>query len=115
MPETAAVREVDVESFESEVLASDVPTLVDFYSQGCAPCRMLKPMLERLAGEYAGRVKVCAVDTTANVDLGVRFRLQAVPTLLYFRGGEVVAAGRGLVSMEVLRERMERFVAGELP
>ena len=115
MPEITAVREVDVESFESQVLASELPMVVDFYSEGCGPCRMLKVILERLAGEFAGRVKVCAVDAHANPDLGIRYRLQAVPTLVFFRGGEAVGAARGLVAETVLRTKLERLVAGEMP
>ena len=110
-----AVQEVDASSFEAEVLTGGLPTLVEFYSEGCAPCRMLKAILGRLAGEFAGRVKVCAVDAHANVDLGIRYRLQAVPTLVFFRDGEVVGAARGLVGENVLRGKVERLVAGEVP
>src|SRR3954451_22959840 len=102
-----AVREVDSATFESEVTASPLPTVLDIYTTGCAPCRMLKPLLAQVAGEYAGRVKVCAPDAEPNVDPAVRLAVQAFPTLLFFRDGEVVAASRGLVSLGVLRTRLE--------
>ena len=110
-----AIREIDTAAFESEIAASPLPTVLDVYTTGCAPCRMLKPLLAQVAVEYAGRVKVCALDAEANVDVAVRLAVQAFPTLLFFRDGQVVGASRGLVSVAALRARFERLAAGELP
>ena len=110
-----AVREVAAATFDAEVTANPLPTVLDVYTTGCAPCRMLKPLLAEVAREYAGRVNVCALNAEANVDVAVRLAVQAFPTLLFFRDGEVIAASRGLVSPGVLRARFARLASGELP
>lgn len=75
--------------FQSEVVDSDVPVLVDFFATWCGPCKMLAPVLEEVASEVAGRAKVVKVDIDASPDLAQRFGVMSVPTLMVFKGGQV--------------------------
>jgi thioredoxin 1 len=85
---TAAVFTDD--NFESEVLQSDVPVLVDFWATWCGPCRQLAPVIEELAEENAGSVKVGKVDVDQNQQSAARFQIEALPTLIVFKNGEPV-------------------------
>lgn len=75
-------------SFKSEVLDSDVPVLVDFWASWCSPCKMIAPIVEELAGEYEGQVKVAKVDIDANPVVPGQFGVMSIPTLMVFRGGQ---------------------------
>lgn len=75
-------------TFKSEVIDSDVPVLVDFWASWCSPCKMIAPVVEELAGEYEGRVKVAKVDIDANPVTPGQFGVMSIPTLLLFRGGK---------------------------
>ncbi len=101
------VIEVDDGSFEQEVLAAEVPVLVDFGAPWCGPCRALAPIVERLAAENAGRVKVVAVDTDASPRTAERYGVRAVPTVLVFRGGKKTASHLGVASKDRLLAMLE--------
>jgi thioredoxin 1 len=82
------VNEVTDASFESEVLKSDQPVLVDFWAAWCAPCRMLTPTVEAIAEKYQGKAKVVKLNVDENVDSSSRYGIKGIPTLILFRGGK---------------------------
>ncbi len=76
-------------TFDQEVIKSDKPVLVDLWAPWCGPCRALAPLVEELAKEYAGKVKVAKLNTDENQDTAVRYKVSAIPTLLFFKGGKL--------------------------
>ncbi len=81
--------ELTTDNFESEVLESDIPVLVDFWAVWCAPCRMIAPVVEELASSYSGKVKVGKLNVDDHGDVATRFNVRGIPTLLLFHDGEV--------------------------
>jgi thioredoxin 1 len=83
------------ENFETEVLKSGVPVLVDFWAEWCGPCKMIAPALDEVAGEYAGKAKVAKLNVDEHQDLAAQFRVSSIPMFLVFKGGQVVAQHLG--------------------
>jgi thioredoxin 1 len=98
------VVEFTVANFEAEVLKSDKPVLVDFWAEWCPPCRALGPTIDKLADQYLGKVKIGKVDTDSNQDLAARYGIANIPTILLFKGGEVVHVFRGARKKEEFEE-----------
>jgi thioredoxin len=98
---------VTEQTFESEVLKSDLPVLVDFWAEWCGPCRMVAPIVEELAGEYEGRLKVMKVDVDDNQRLAMRFSIMSIPTLGVFRGGEMIERIVGYMPKPELKRRLD--------
>jgi thioredoxin 1 len=95
---SANVTEFTDANFQEEVLNASEPVLVDFWAEWCMPCRMLTPTIEQLAQEYAGKVKVGKLDTDNNREVSVKYGIQAIPTVILFKGGEVKRKFVGLQS-----------------
>jgi thioredoxin 1 len=108
MTANANVIEVDDDSFEKEVLAAEVPVLVDFGATWCGPCKALAPIVARVATETAGRVKVVTVDMDASPRTSQRYGIRGVPTLLVFRKGEKTAQHLGATTKEKVLELLAR-------
>ncbi|HHX36644.1 MAG TPA: thioredoxin [Clostridiaceae bacterium] len=85
-----AVIKVNGSNFDSEVLQSDVPVLVDFFAEWCGPCKMMSPILDELAGEVDGKAKVVKINVDENPELSQQFNVMSVPTLFVVKNGEVV-------------------------
>src|SRR5271170_5413556 len=102
--------EINEVNFESEVLQSNQPVLVDFWAEWCGPCKMLAPVLDEIAVEQAGRVKVAKVNVDTNPILAARFGIQSIPTLLYFASGELRDQTIGLTGKRVIVSKLEELV-----
>ena len=101
------VKEFTDQNFEDEVLKSDVPVLVDFWAEWCMPCRMLAPTIEKLANDYGGKVKVGKLDTDANRDVAMKYQISAIPTVILFKGGQVVQKFVGLRQEKDFKEVLD--------
>ena len=103
--------EVTDSNFEDEVLKSDLPVLVDFWAVWCAPCRMIAPIVEELADEKEGVLKVAKMDVDNNPNVPMKYGIRSIPTLLVFKGGEVVDQVVGAVPKALLESKLEKHVS----
>ncbi len=101
------VLEITDANYDSEVANSDIPVLLDFWAEWCGPCRMLAPTVDELAEEYKGKVKVGKLNTDDNRDTAVKFNISAIPTMIIFKGGEVVDTKVGMVSKKDLKAALD--------
>ena len=88
--------------FDSQVLQSDLPVLVDYWAEWCGPCKMIAPVLEEISTEYAGKLKVCKLNIDENKDTPPRYGIRGIPTLMLFKGGEVEATKVGALTKSQL-------------
>ena len=98
-------------NFKTEVIDSDTPVLIDFWAEWCMPCKMVGPAVEELAEEFAGRVKVCRLDTDEARDTAMNLSISAIPTLMVFKDGQVEKKFVGVQQKTVLKAALEE-VAG---
>ncbi|MFZ5469057.1 MAG: thioredoxin [Myxococcota bacterium] len=104
------IMNVDDAQFQSEVLNSTQPVLVDFWATWCAPCRAIAPVLEELAGQYKGKVKIAKVNVDDNQDTPQQYGIRSIPTLLLFKGGKVVEQIVGAAPKAKLEDALKKVV-----
>jgi thioredoxin 1 len=102
-----AIKQVTDDSFDSDVLASDVPVLVDYWAPWCGPCRMIAPMLEESARTYTGRLSVAKLDVDENQRTPSRYHIRGIPTLMIFKNGQPAATRVGALSKAQLAAFIE--------
>ena len=98
------IKHVTDADFQSEVLESEGPVLVDFWAAWCGPCKMIAPILEEMASEFDGKVKICKMDVDASRETPMKYNVRGIPTLIMFKGGDVDSMKVGAVSRSQLSE-----------
>jgi thioredoxin 1 len=104
------VSEVNDQNFESEVLKCDMPVVVDFWAPWCGPCRMIAPVTEKLAEEYADRVKFCKLNVDENPKIARQYRVMSIPLLLFFKVGQQVDSVLGAVPESILQPKVKALL-----
>ncbi|BCJ96924.1 thioredoxin-2 [Anaerocolumna cellulosilytica] len=97
------------ENFETEVLKSDIPVLIDFYADWCGPCKMMAPVIEELAGEYEGTVKIGKLNVDEAPGISSQYRVMSIPTLLFVKNGEVVDTVVGAISKNQVVDKLNQI------
>lgn len=107
---SAHIQYVTDDSFEAEVLKSDLPVLVDYWAEWCGPCKMIAPILDEVSAEYAGKVKVAKLNIDDNQTTPAKFGIRGIPTLMLFKNGQVEATKVGALS----KSQLTAFLDGNL-
>ena len=97
-------------NFDSEAVSSDQLVVVDFWAAWCGPCRMIAPIIEELAGEYEGKVKIGKLDVDENQGVAIKYGVRSIPTVLFLKGGKVVDTVIGAVPKSNLVEKITKFM-----
>jgi thioredoxin 1 len=107
---TEAVVAIQASRFQDEVVKSTQPVVVDFYADWCGPCKMIEPIVHKLADEYQGKVKFVKVDTDANQELAMQFGIMSIPTVMFFSKGKVEDILIGAVPAPVLKGKVDSLL-----
>jgi len=102
--------EITNDNFETEVIQSDVPVMVDFWANWCGPCRMIAPIVEELADAYEGKAKIGKLDVDSHQEIAMKYKIMSIPNVLFFKGGEVVDQVIGAVPKKQFIEKIDKLV-----
>ncbi len=102
--------EVTDDNFESEIVKSDIPVMVDFWAEWCGPCKMVGPVVEELSKEYAGKIKIGKMDVDKNPGTPAKFGIRSIPTLILFKDGEVAQTIVGAQPKSYLEEELKKVL-----
>lgn len=98
------------QNFQDEVLQSNLPVIVDFWAAWCAPCRLIAPIVEQIANEYDGKLKVCKLDVDNNPNTAITYGIRSIPTLLFFKNGKLMSSIIGAVGKSKIVEQVEKLL-----
>ena len=101
--------EVNDKNFETEVLKSDIPVLVDFWAPWCGPCRMVTPIVEEIATEYKDKIKVCKLNTDDSSEIAMKYQIVSIPTLAIFKNGKEVKRQVGALNKPALKKFIDTY------
>jgi thioredoxin 1 len=104
------ILQVTDDSFESEIINSDIPAMVDFWAEWCGPCKMVGPVVEELAREYDGKIKIAKMDVDHNRETPSKYGIRNIPTLLFFKGGEVAKTIIGAQSKSSIEKELKNLL-----
>ncbi|MFO8143160.1 MAG: thioredoxin [Dehalococcoidales bacterium] len=104
------VLEISDQNFESEVIKSDLPVVIDLWAPWCGPCRMVGPVIEKLAEKYDGKVKFCKLNVDENQQTAVTYSVMSIPTLLFFKDGKVADTVIGAMPEQALKPRVDALL-----
>ena len=110
IPGMSAALQVTDSSFKQDVLESDIPVLVDFWAPWCGPCRMVAPVVDEIAQQYEGTVKVVKLNTDENPQVASQYGIRSIPTLMIFKGGQRVDMVVGAVPKTTLSNTLEKYI-----
>jgi len=101
------VIEISDKDFEQQVLKSSLPVVVDFWAPWCGPCRMIGPIVEKLSEEFKGKLKFCKVNVDENQQLASKYKVMSIPTLIFFKNGQLIEQSMGAVPEKTLRSKVQ--------
>jgi thioredoxin 1 len=104
------VNEIKDQDFDQEVLKSSLPVVVDFWAPWCGPCRQIAPVVDKLSEEYKSKIKFCKINQDENHDTGSKYHVMSIPTLLFFKKGQLVEQTVGGVSEKTLRSKLQELL-----